>query len=151
MQARQKKKGPSKHVEGRARESHWLKEKRRVPWQWNTPLLRALWSRFLGACFSNRLLDSYDPGGGGTGGTAGGAASGGGVVPGSTGAAPGSGAGGGGGASRPGTVLGTVGGGGAGGNTEGALEGTGLLGVVSPGGIGPASLVVLGFGLSGTK
>jgi hypothetical protein len=48
-------------------------------------------------------------------------------------------------------VLGTVGGGGAGGNTEGALEGTGLLGVVSPGGIGPASLVVLGFGLSGTK
>jgi hypothetical protein len=49
-------------------------------------------------------------------------------------------------------VLGTVdGGGGAGGKTDGAVDGTGLLGVVSPGGIGPASLVVLGFGLSGTN
>jgi hypothetical protein len=47
-------------------------------------------------------------------------------------------------------VLG-AGGGGAGGRADGADDGTGLLGVVSPGGIGPASLVVFGFGLSGTK
>jgi hypothetical protein len=47
-------------------------------------------------------------------------------------------------------VLG-AGGGGAGGRADGADDGTGLLGVVSPGGIGPASLVVFGFVLSGTK
>jgi hypothetical protein len=48
-------------------------------------------------------------------------------------------------------VLGTAGGGDGGGKTEGAVDGTGLLGVVSPGGIGPASLVLFGFGLSGTN